>query len=151
MSPEETNTIPASPSPTPAEVTPSTSAKAPAVAEAMADKTADVPLVAPAPVAPVVPPSSDGASRPTSEPLPAPSNDGVRSLLSKALAKIQFRKRAKLEKIMVLAKSTRRFGGRMPRPRDISQNWSKPADCALKAAPAAGTTCQYSSRLKWWN
>lgn len=57
--------------------TPSTSAKASTVAEAMVDKSVDV---------------------------PPPADNTVRSLLAKAMAKIQFRKQAKLEKVMVLAR-----------------------------------------------
>src|SRR3989338_1876379 len=83
--PEETSIIPTSPSPTPAEVPPT-----PLEPVTPAVTPPPVPKSPPPPLAPL--PTSGGSS------------GAFRSLLAKALAKIRFRKQAKLEKIMVLTR-----------------------------------------------
>ena len=91
------------------------SAEASTVAETMVDKTADKPVETapapepvvpaapvPAPVAPVQPPPTPA---PTVEPV-----SSIRQLLIKAKEKIQFRKQAKLEKIMAKAREQGSIG-----------------------------------------
>lgn len=97
--PDETNI-----NPTPTSV----STEAPAAADSAAVATpAEVPSLVVAPIETITPPVITPPTPPTpvSPPTPTPTTDNpVRSLLAKALAKIQFRKQAKLEKIMVLAR-----------------------------------------------
>ncbi|OGJ43256.1 hypothetical protein A3I58_03895 [Candidatus Peregrinibacteria bacterium RIFCSPLOWO2_02_FULL_39_10] len=57
------------------------------------------------PTEPVAPPPDPLPSEYSGQALSKGGGTDIRSLLAKALAKIQFRKQAKLEKIMVLARS----------------------------------------------
>ncbi len=117
--PDESITNLTPPETTPASVETPAAIATPVSAKATTDKPAEVaaPIVAPVetpappvtptlePVTPPTPATPPAAPTPPNPLLCTGGGTDVRSLLSKAMAKIQFRKQAKLEKVMVLAKA----------------------------------------------
>ena len=106
--PIETPVVPAPPpaAPIPEPITPASADSAFVATPAKEAATADKPVEPiPAPVSPAPAPTSQ-APAPPPAPSPAPeASSPIQRLLAKAKEKIQFRKQAKLEKIMVFAKA----------------------------------------------